>query len=68
MKVTTKSIERPAGLLLTDDDIDGVVTSLFDTSGSAASCLRPGYAVDSIIHRASRRVERKPRLDELDED
>lgn len=39
----------------------------FDSSGSAASCLTPGYDIDSAIQRAARRVERKPRLDELDE-
>lgn len=57
------------GLLSDDDDDDAktIIDALLDTSGSAASGLRPGFVVDRLINFGSRRVERKLRLDELDE-
>lgn len=57
------------GLLSNDDDDEAkdIVDMLLDTSGTAASGLRPGFAIDKMIDLSSRRVERKPRLDELDE-
>lgn len=55
------------GLLSDNDDAKDIVDTLLDSSGSAASSLRPGFAIDKSIQQSSRRVERKPRLDELDE-